>query len=730
LRIPLAGLVLLLGLCPVGPGLPVPGAAAAEGPSAGDELGDDEEPEDTSEFDDDLGLADEFALLADEAVVELAARHRQDIGMSPSAITVITREDIATSGALSVPDLLRLVPGMDVVIASPYFTAINSRTQWTYENNTYLVLIDGREANVDLLGQAPWETQPIDLEDIERIEVIRGPGSALYGANAFAGVVSITTRAVPDKTSAWTRVLGGEVGVFSAGARVGARLGDFGFSLNAGADWANSHSLPQELSKKVWKVRGLGEYRFTPQQRLLLEVAVTSGYGEVPSGAGPVLGSFGIQLVRLAYQSPDLRAQLMWSATPFEASIAVPLQFLETEVAKFTLSSVGLHNLDLDVQYTLPRFYEPLMIITGVNARLAFLSSPEFLDADTYLETGEPGIDYQEVRIGAFLQAEWSPANWVTVTAGGRYDYNTETGSFVSPRLASVFQPFDGQFLRVSGARAFRRPAFLERRLHVSLDFPEDSFLSPTTQDKIQELMTRVLGNSRLGNEELWSVEAGYLGRFLDGQLTASFDVYYSQLRNMIELATNFVVDPNPANLLGLDLDASSAMFEPSAPELDIFGWELAVRYSPHPSILLVASWAHKEILDLEIDQTAGDYPKNLLTLGGRFRTDWGLLGSLYLFSRSEFIDGGVDSPGGILDGYLRQDLPNVLLVMARLGYRASLPDWFEWEVGARLFLPVSPFEAPHFRYYERGGGITTDGQAYGGNLLRRVVSLYLEASF
>jgi outer membrane cobalamin receptor len=149
-------------------------------------------------------LMDEFAFLEESGVVESAARHKQEIGMSPSAITVITREDIEASGANTVADLLRMVPGMDVAVASPFVTAITSRLYWTYENNHYLVLVDGREANIELFGQSAWEMQPIELEDIQRIEVIRGPGSSLYGANAFAGVVSITTRAVPEKTSGWS----------------------------------------------------------------------------------------------------------------------------------------------------------------------------------------------------------------------------------------------------------------------------------------------------------------------------------------------------------------------------------------------------------------------------------------------------------------------------------------------------------------------------------------------
>jgi outer membrane receptor for ferrienterochelin and colicin len=157
-------------------------------------------------------IIDEFALLQEEAMVESAARHKQEIGMSPAAISVITRDDIEASGAETITDLLRMVPGVDVVMSNQFQTSLSARLDWNDENFYFLVLIDGREANLELLGQTPMEAQPVSLEDIERIEVIRGPASSLYGANALAGVISITTRAISKETSGWVRLAGGEVG--------------------------------------------------------------------------------------------------------------------------------------------------------------------------------------------------------------------------------------------------------------------------------------------------------------------------------------------------------------------------------------------------------------------------------------------------------------------------------------------------------------------------------------
>lgn len=146
------------------------------------------------------GLEEEFALFAAEDVVYGAAKHEQKISEAPSAVTVLTEEDIRAIGAESIPELLRYVPGMDVEIINPSFYTVGARGFTTEANNLLLVLIDGMEVNIELFGEPFWLALPITIQDIKRIEVIRGPGSALYGANAFAGVVNIITKDPKGKT--------------------------------------------------------------------------------------------------------------------------------------------------------------------------------------------------------------------------------------------------------------------------------------------------------------------------------------------------------------------------------------------------------------------------------------------------------------------------------------------------------------------------------------------------
>jgi len=135
-------------------------------------------------------------------------------------------------------------------------------------------------------------------------------------------------------------------------------------------------------------------------------------------------------------------------------------------------------------------------------------------------------------------------------------------------------------------------------------------------------------------------------------------------------------------------------------------------------------------VLELGTGRISEKTPKNLFTLGGRFRTDSGLVGSLYLFSRSEFTEGDVENPEGLLAPAHTVYMDNAMLFMGKLGYRWETGKGLDFEIGAKLFTPVSPFSGPLFRYHEKGGVRHPSGQVFGGDELRRMVVGYFQGSF
>jgi iron complex outermembrane recepter protein len=139
--------------------------------------------------------------------VTSVSKKEQKLSEVAAAIFVITPEDIRRSGATSLPDLLRVVPGLDVAQINANTWAISARGFNFQFENKLLVLIDGRAVYTPLFGGVYWDTQDVPLEDVERIEVIRGPGGTIWGANAVNGVINIITKKARD--TAGTLVVAG-----------------------------------------------------------------------------------------------------------------------------------------------------------------------------------------------------------------------------------------------------------------------------------------------------------------------------------------------------------------------------------------------------------------------------------------------------------------------------------------------------------------------------------------
>jgi len=379
-----------------------------------------------------------------------------------------------------------------------------------------------------------------------------------------------------------------------------------------------------------------------------------------------------------------------------------------------------------------PRFWYPLLIIVGGGLRGYALISDELLNGETFSDISssdyhKPGLSEWEYRTGAFVQGELSLVDWLTVTAGLRFDYNNVTKEFFSPRIAAVFKPVSNQYLRLGVARAFRKPAYLETGFHMAVEFPEGSPITGPAQNEFQEFMSRMIGNKDLINEQIISFEAGYLGRFLDGRINIALDLYANLYRDLIEVKQEII--SNAQGLPDLREGRSIFRFENTDKKIDIYGSELSLRYQINRKIVLMASWTLRQVYNRNQGSWENRSPKNMFTLGGRFKTDFGMLGSLFIFSRSEFIDPQVENPAGLFQDYLTRQMDNSILVIAKLGHKFRLADEFQLEAGLKLFLPFS-IDQLEWHYYDKGGSVTTDGSIYGGDRLRRMVTAYLVGSF
>src|ERR1700732_90185 len=166
--------------------------------------------------------------------VTSVSRKEQKLSKVAAAIYVITQDDIRRSGAKNIPDLLRMVPGLDVAQIDANSWAISSRGFNDGFADKLLGVVDGRTAYDPLFSGVFWDQQSAPLEDIERIEVIRGPGATVWGANAVNGVVNIITRQASDTQGGLVSVGSGSVDQFRNTLRYGGKQGKLSYRIYTG----------------------------------------------------------------------------------------------------------------------------------------------------------------------------------------------------------------------------------------------------------------------------------------------------------------------------------------------------------------------------------------------------------------------------------------------------------------------------------------------------------------
>src|SRR3984957_16629254 len=193
--------------------------------------------------------------------VTTASKEPEEVWNTPAAIYVLTQEDIRRSGATNVPDILRLVPGVEVARIDSDHWAVGIRGFGSEFSKSVLVLIDGRSVYTPLFAGVYWELQNVLLEDVERIEVIRGPGGTIWGANAVNGVINIITKSTKDTHGALASVSGGNVdqgmGAFHYGGGNGR---NFDFRIYGMAFGRAAEFHPDHVNFDEWQM-GQGGFR-------------------------------------------------------------------------------------------------------------------------------------------------------------------------------------------------------------------------------------------------------------------------------------------------------------------------------------------------------------------------------------------------------------------------------------------------------------------------------------
>ena len=503
-----------------------PGPAA---PSAAAEPGETVEPAATV-----ADMQGEQLDLYEEEVVT-ASRSAQSPLDSPSSTTVVTRQDIRLSGITRIPELLRRVAGMDVMQITGGDANVSMRGLNSRLSNKLLVLVNGRSVKNDVLGSTFWETLSVDVDQIERIEVVRGPGSSLYGADAFAGVVNIITIEPGEGRSGFRAGLGDGTQAYGS-LWASNRDGDFAYRASAGFTryprWTREVSAERvdvelaDADQNVGAQNARIDIRTTHRVGKDRKLAVGGGFARTQLelyGIGPFNDYY------VEFDTADVSGAFTSEVIDVRSNYTLLSAFASANHdyighTRYDSNPVQ-HSFETDVEahhtFSWPDGLEH-GLLGGVNYRLKSIDWSYLID--------EPPIEH---NVGVFAQDVLSFAEHYSIVASGRVDYVPALETVVpSGRGSFIIKPGESkrQAIRASVGTAFRTPTFLEAYLDIPIQLSLQGLDLQSSSERADD------PNFRLGAENILAAELGYLNQLSDD---FQFEVagYYHRITDQILLA-------------------------------------------------------------------------------------------------------------------------------------------------------------------------------------------------
>jgi len=530
------------------------------------------------------------------------------LGSAAAAVTILTSEYIRRSGATTIPDALRLVPGIHVARQTSSTWAVSARGFSSVNSEKLLVLSDTRSVYTPLFSGVLCDVHDYLLFDIDRIEVIRGPGASLWGSNAVNGVISITTKSARDTQGGYVETAAGTEERVAAAARYGGRLGDrayyrvFGKYVDRGA---TNHASLQ--SSDEWRT-GHGGFRADWEATTRDTVTVQGdAYGGRVGELAPaivVIGRPGPEgRLRVGVSGGNLLAR--WRHTRSQGS-DVQVRVYYDRTHRDDPSFVDdLHTLDLDLQH-----------------RVGGAARHELTWGASYRHTAnrnvgkiifnlEPASSRDNV-ISGFIQDQVELLPSVRLTVGTKVEHNDFSGAELQPGVRAAWDLAPGQTLWGAVSRAVRVPTRLERDIAIDV------------LDPLENPGIRLLGNPSFGSERLLAYESGYRWQPVP---TLSFDtaVFHNRYTGLASLELGDVFqDPRDGRtiipLQNENLTKGRAR-----------GIEALVAFAPGAAAQLTGSYS---FLDLALTPGGEDHNRGRFLAGSTPRHQLGLRGWIDLPAR------------------------------------------------------------------------------------------------
>ena len=453
----------------------------------------------------------DVSLIKDKTIEELlgmevtsVSKRTQKVADAAAAIFVITPEDIRRSGATSIPEALRLVPGLEVARIDENKWAIGSRGFNGRFDNKLLVLIDGRSVYTPLFSGVYWNVQDVMLEDVDRIEVIRGPGATLWGANAVDGVINIITKKAKCTQAAVVTVGAGTEERGSGSVRYGDKIGNDTYYrvYTKYFDWGPSEYGSGMAAHDGWDMlRGGFRADWTPAGANSMTVqgdVYRSRYGEtltVPSLAAPYSSTFPNDG---QYTGGNLLGR--WNRLSEGSSMSLQMYFDNTTIADNSLFVDHQNIFDVDFQHGF-HVGDSQQFVWGLGYRS--IRDRNDSSFSVSLQPNQLTLNH----FGAFVQDEISLVKSLRITIGSKFEHNDFTGLEVEPNARLLWTLTPNQSVWTAVSRAVRTPALTEEGLRLN-----SAVIPPATPSNPAPFpaIVAVLGSKQFQSEDLLAYEAGY----------------------------------------------------------------------------------------------------------------------------------------------------------------------------------------------------------------------------
>jgi iron complex outermembrane receptor protein len=459
--------------------------------------------------------------------VTSVSKRTQKVADAAAAVFVITQEDIQRSGARNIPETLRMVPGIEVARLDSNKWAISTRGFNGRFADKLLVLIDGRSVYTPLFSGVYWDVQDVPLEDVDRIEVIRGPGATLWGANAVNGVINIITKPAKATQSWLVNVQGGNEQLTSDTVRYGNKVGDIGYyrAYLKYFDWDSGNSMAGQHAFDGWhQLRGgfRSDWTLSHTDSLTFQGDMyNSREGEtltIPTLSAPYSSTF----ANVGhYSGGNLLGR--WTHTSGNSSYSLQGYFDRTNYSDNSLFVDHESVFDIDFQHDF-HIGNANEIVWGASYR-----SIQDSNVSSFTVSVQPSHAHYN-QFSTFVQDEVSLLDSrLRVTFGSKFEHNAFTGWEFEPNVRILGSISKTQSAWVAVSRAVRTPALTEEglRLNAAVIPPgAPPFFSPLP------VIEAVFGSRQFKSEDLLAYEIGYRVQATNS-FSADIAAFYNNYTNL-----------------------------------------------------------------------------------------------------------------------------------------------------------------------------------------------------